>query len=77
MNADMILERLAEIGEKLEFAALEVERLRNAAAEDDPDAEVMICTCRIIECAMRRASGKLWEEVRDTKRFLNNVRRSA
>ena len=77
MNADMILERLAEIGEKLEFAALEVERLRNAADEDAPEAEVMICTCRIIEEAIRRANGKAWDEISDTKRYLNNARRVA
>lgn len=77
MNADKILERLAEIGEKLEFAALEVERLRNAADENDPEAEVMICACRIIEEAIRRANGKAWDEISDTKRYLNNARRVA
>lgn len=77
MNADKILERLAEIGEKLEFASLEVERLRTAADEDDPEAEVMICTCRIIEEAIRRASGKAWDEISDAKRYLNNARRVA
>ena len=77
MNADDVLLRLEEIGERLECLAADAWKLMKAADEDDPDAEVMICTCRIIECAMRRASGKLWEEIRDTKRFLNNVRRSA
>lgn len=74
MNSDKILERLAEIGEKLEFAALEVERLRNAADEDDPDAEVMICACSVIEEAIRRASGKAYDEISDAKRYLRNAR---
>lgn len=77
MNADMILERLDEIQERLECLEVEVERLRKAVDEDDPEAEVMICACSVIEELIRRANGKAYDEISDTKRYLNNARRVA
>lgn len=77
MNADKILERLDEIQERLECLEVEAERLRKAVDENDPEAEVMICVCSVIEEVIRRANGKAYDEISDTKRFLNNVRRSA
>ena len=77
MNADDVLLRLEEIGERLECLAADAWKLMKAIDEDDPEAEVMICTCRIIEEAIRRASGKAWDEISDAKRYLNNARRVA
>lgn len=77
MNADKILERLAEIQERLECLGVEAERLRKAVDEDDPEAEVMICACSVIEEVIRRANGKAYDEIGDTKRYLNNARRVA
>ena len=77
MNADMILERLDEIQERLECLEVEAERLRKTVDEDDPEAEVMICACSAVEELIRRANGKAYDEISDTKRYLNNARRVA
>lgn len=77
MNADDVLLHLEEIGERLECLAADAWKLMKAVDEDAPEAEVMICACSVIEEAIRRANGKAYDEISDTKRFLNNVRRSA
>lgn len=77
MNADEVLLRLEEIGERLECLAADAWKLMKNVDEDDPEAEVMICACSAVEELIRRANGKAYDEIGDTKRFLNNVRRSA
>ena len=77
MNSNDVLLRLEEIGERLECLAADAWKLMKAVDEDDPEAEVMICACSAVEELIRRANGKAYDEISDTKRFLNNVRRSA
>lgn len=77
MNSDDIMQRLAEICEQLEVLTAEVGRLKKAVDEDDPEAEVMICACSAVEELIRRANGKAYDEISDTKRYLNNARRVA
>ena len=75
MNADDVLLRLEEIGERLECLAADAWKLMKAVDEDDPEAEVMIWTCGAVEELIRRANGKAYDEISDAKRYLNNARR--
>jgi hypothetical protein len=77
MNSNDVLLHLEEIGERLECLAADAWKLMKAVDEDDPEAEVLICACSAVEELIRRANGKAYDEISDTKRFLNNVRRSA
>ena len=77
MNSNDILLRLEEIGERLESLAADAWKLMKAVDEDDPEAEVMLCACSAVEELIRRANGKAYDEISDTKRYLNNARRVA
>ena len=77
MNSNDVLLRLEEIGERLECLAADAWKLMKAVDEDDPEAEVMICACSAVEELIRRANGKAYDEISDTKRYLNNARRVA
>lgn len=74
MNADDVLLRLEEIGERLECLVAEARQLMKSVDEDDPEAEVMICACSVIEEAIRRANGKAYDEIGDARRYLRNAR---
>ena len=74
MNADDVLLRLEEIGDRLECLAADAWKLMKAVDEDDPKAEVMICACSAVEELIRRANGRAYDEISDARRYLKNAR---
>ena len=72
-NSKRILKRLFDIQERLECLEAETKDLEKLVNENEQDFEVILDTLYIVRNFIGTASGKVYDEISDTERFLKNA----